>query len=289
MGLILGGLIVAAPGISAAASSLDLFYERSLMVAADTRCGLLPDDVGSALVAAQVQARGAAMRAGFDKMTIKATQSRAAAKAGSVACASPDLAMALGRVRAAFDGYARLLRMDYPGDSAMWKADRGSSVVAARWRLFQNVKFGDSRMVFGLAGRKGANVVLALAQFPRGEAPYAANLVLRDDAATSGPYLDQRGATLASTPLARRLPPVTAQVTFAAEARSTAGLDLLPKDMKSGWAFRFPPEAARAMAQLDPREVVAVDFMFPGDVTRRAYVEVGDFAAGRAFLQYAAK
>jgi len=37
MGLILGGLIVAAPGISAAASSLDLFYERSLMVAASSR------------------------------------------------------------------------------------------------------------------------------------------------------------------------------------------------------------------------------------------------------------
>jgi hypothetical protein len=34
---------------------------------------------------------------------------------------------------------------------------------------------------------------------------------------------------------------------------------------------------------------VAIDFLFPGDVTRRAYVEVGDFAAGRAFLQVAAR
>jgi hypothetical protein len=32
-----------------------------------------------------------------------------------------------------------------------------------------------------------------------------------------------------------------------------------------------------------------VEFLFPGDVTRRAYVEVGDFAAGRAFLQVAAR
>ena len=64
-----------------------------------------------------------------------------------------------------------------------------------------------------------------------------------------------------------------------------AGPDLLPKGAASGWAFRFPDAAALELAGLDPRESVAVDFLFPGDVTRRAYIEVGDFAAGRAFLQ----
>ena len=59
----------------------------------------------------------------------------------------------------------------------------------------------------------------------------------------------------------------------------------MPKgDDDSGWAFRFPDAAAQELASLDPREAVAVEFMFPGDVTRRAYVEGGDFAAGRAFL-----
>jgi hypothetical protein len=45
--------------------------------------------------------------------------------------------------------------------------------------------------------------------------------------------------------------------------------------------------AADAMAALDPREAVVVEFVFTGrngDVVRRAHVEVGDFAAGRAFL-----
>jgi hypothetical protein len=52
-------------------------------------------------------------------------------------------------------------------------------------------------------------------------------------------------------------------------------------------AFRFPAAAQRAMAGLDPREAAAVEFLFAGDrdAVRRAYVEVGDFAAGRAFLQ----
>ncbi len=75
----------------------------------------------------------------------------------------------------------------------------------------------------------------------------------------------------------------------AAEARAKP---VAPKDMKLAWAFRFPAEAAGALAMLDPREAVAVEFLFEGsgrDQVRRAYVEVGDFAAGRAFLQVAAQ
>jgi hypothetical protein len=65
-----------------------------------------------------------------------------------------------------------------------------------------------------------------------------------------------------------------------------AGGDLLAPDMKTGWAFRFPAEAKAALAGLDPRETVAVEFLIPGDsgeTVRTAYVEVGDFAAGEAF------
>jgi hypothetical protein len=113
---------------------------------------------------------------------------------------------------------------------------------------------------------------------------------MRDDARTSGPYLDVRGADARGRlPLSRRMPPASALRTYSAEARSPAGEDLLPKDMTAGWAFRFPREAAKRLAELDPRESVAVEFVFPGrrDVVRRAYVEVGDFAAGRAFLRMA--
>ena len=45
----------------------------------------------------------------------------------------------------------------------------------------------------------------------------------------------------------------------------------------------------QALGELDPREAVAVEFLFSGDRVRTAYVEVGDFAAGRAFLQVAAR
>jgi hypothetical protein len=115
---------------------------------------------------------------------------------------------------------------------------------------------------------------------------------MRDGARTLGPYLDKQAANAKGRlPLASRLPPGGAVKVFQAEARSPAGEDLAPETMKAPWAFRFPAEAARELATLDPREAVAVEFLFSGtrDETVRAYVEVGDFAAGRAFLKMATR
>jgi hypothetical protein len=145
-------------------------------------------------------------------------------------------------------------------------------------------------MAFGLAGREGREALVAVAVFPDGAEPYAARLVLRDDTRASQPYLDRfGGGSTAGLPLARRLPPPSAQKAYAAAGRAPAGSDLLPKGEAVGWAFRFPDAAGAELASLDPREAVAVDFLFPGDTVRRAYVEVGDFAAGRAFLQVAGR
>lgn len=280
--------LLAGPG-QAAAGSLELFYERAIMSAADARCGLFDPAVGSALNVAKYQARGAALRAGTTTATLKSIEQKARIKAYAISCTSPDLATAAGRVRMAFDSYAKMLKMNYPGDIVDWKADRGSSSLALRWRLSQDLTQNGDRLVFGLAGKSGANALLALAHFKNGQAPFSARLVMRDDNLTAGPFLDARGAPLRSIPLDRRFAANGAQVSFTAEARSTAGSDLLPKDLTSGWAFRFPAEAARQMAALDPREAVAIDFVFPDDTTRRLYVEVGDFAAGRAFLQSASR
>ena len=290
MGLAAAGGFLATPGVSMAQAA-DLFYERTVMTAADARCGLFKAPVAAALEASRMQARGASLRAGLDKSGVASIERRARAKAAAAPCDSDDIAVAAARVRQAFDGYAQLSRMTYPGELAEWRADRASG-AAFRWRLQQTASFGWNRMVFGLAGRDGADALMAVAQFPDGRSPYAARLVLRDTSTTQGPYLDTRGQPLATLPLARRLPPASARSVYAAEARSPAGLDLMPKDMKSAWAFRFPASAGYALAQLDPREAVAVEFLFAagqGESVRRAYVEVGDFAAGRAFLQIASR
>jgi hypothetical protein len=289
MGL-LSVVLAAAPGF-AHAQPVDLFYERTVMSAADQRCGLFAPDVSAALAAGAAQARGAALRGGATTDALKSVERGARAKASRADCASQDITIAAQRVRNAFSGYARVTRLSYPGDMAGWQADRNGG-AKARWRLVQQAGVGTDRMSFGLAGTETPGVLLAVVQFADGSTPYSARIVLRDGDRTMGPYLSRRGAeALRAIPLERRLPPAAGLKSYVAEARSPAGADLLPRDAKSGWAFRFPADAARELASLDPREAVAVEFYF-ADIrrpVRRAYVEVGDFAAGQAFLTLAAR
>jgi len=279
--------LLAAPAL-AHAQPLDLFYERTVMRAADGRCGLFTPEVSAALAAGQAQARGAALRAGVSPSALQASEQLARAKAGAAGCGSADIAMAAQRVRSAFSGFSRISRLTYPGDMTIWQADRLGG-RESRWRLKQEVSFGTDRLSFGLAGRGGADALVGVGRFADGAAPYGARLLLRDTRRSAGPYLQRasNGPT-AGLPLDRRLPPREVLIAYLAEAREPAGRDLLPKG-ETGWAFRFPASAVDVLARLDPREAVMIEFLFPGDRVRRAYVEVGDFAAGRAFLAAAAR
>ena len=260
------------------------------MTAVDGRCRLFAPEIGAALAAGQAQARGASLRSGVAEADLVAVEKRARSKATASSCKSADVTLVADRVREAYAGYAKISRMTYPGEIADWRADRGDGRTA-RWRLAQSATFGWDKMIFGLAGRQGGDALLAVADFRGKKAPYTARLVIRDVTRTSGPFLDTSAGSRKRATLARRLPPGPGVRVFAAEARSPAGEDLLPSGAKGGWAFRFPAAAIRAMAALDPREAVAIEFVFPGDndEVRRAYVEVGDFAAGRAFLQVATR
>lgn len=273
---------LAAPTGLLAAEAADQLYERTLMTAADARCRLFSPPISTALDAARAQARGAALRSGVSEPQVAALEQRARAKAGAAACNSKDIAVAASRVRAAFDGYVQMQSMTYPGDVASWKADRASSATIPFWRLSQMSAFGGDRLMFGLAGRNKA--LTAVATFENGQRPYAARLILRDTQRTLGPYIDNRSGRA----LNGKVAPRNASLVFNAETREEAPPTLLPTGAKTGLAFRFPAAAADAMAQLDPREAVTIEFAFAGrgdEVTRKAYIEIGDFAAGRAFLR----
>lgn len=274
--------VVAAPN-AAHADALSLYVERTVLQAADERCSLLAPEVGAALAAGAAQARGAALRQGTGERALKAIEARARGRAAGLPCWSSELTQSARQIESAYKGFARITRMTYPGDQAAWRADR-TLAREARWRLAQDSSFGRDRMIFGLAGKDAPGALLAVAQFTDGAQPYGARLVLRDTRRTLGPYLPGGAQRLSS-----RLPPASGQRAYLAEARSPAGEDLLPKDARAGWAFRFPAEAVASLSGLDPREAVAVEFLFSGDRVRTAYVEVGDFAAGRAFVQMAAR
>jgi hypothetical protein len=279
--------LLAAPAL-AHATAVDAFYERAVMTAADQHCRLFSPELGSALQAAEAQARGAALRSGANGATLDQVEQRADARIAATPCGSRDIAAAATRVRAAFDGYSKLQRMSYPGDIADWTADRSTSRRVAIWKLSQTNPFGGGRLVFGLAGGDGPSALVAVASFPDGAAPYAARLVVRNAALATDAFINALRASAGKTPLSARTPPRSATLAFMAEARSDADQTLLPRGARRGVAFRFPKAAAQTLSGLDPREAVAIDFLFAGangaEQVRTAYVEVGDFAAGRAFL-----
>lgn len=283
MGFLASTAALAAPTALFAASASDQLYERTLMTAADGRCRLFAPAIGSALDAARAQARGATLRSGASQAQVEGLEQRARAKAAGTACNSADLTTAANRVRGAFEAYKSMQRITYPGDVAAWQAERPFSATIPVWRLSQPASFGPDRLIFGLAGR--ANSVTTAATFNSGERPYAARIVMRDTARTQGPYIDARGGKALSS----KVSPRSASLVFNAETREESPLTLLPPGAKTGMSFRFPQGVADALSRLDPREAVTIEFSFAGrggaDQVRKAYVEVGDFAAGRAFLR----
>lgn len=283
------GVLAVGPAL-ASTPAADLFYERAVMTAADGACRLFAPDVGVALAASKAQARGAALRSGADPTSLAALEAQAGAE-GSAGCGSANIAAAAQQVRSAFAGYAHLDHMEFPGEFASWLAERPASDTETRWHASQRARFGWDVMLFGLAGHGADRPLTAVASFADGAQPYGARLVLRDTGATSGPYLDARQADIdGRIPIDGRLPPRASSRVFEAGEMTAAEKALLPSDIASAWSFQFPQAASDALAQLDPRETVAVEFLFAGDngeTARTAYVEVGDFAAAKAFQSIA--
>lgn len=288
-GWIVGASALALATSATAGSALDLLYERTVMTAADARCRLFEPAVGAALDASRAQARGASLRAGASPASIGDTERRARSRAAATPCQSKDMTVAADRVKLAFSGYAKLSRMTWPGDTADWQGNRTVTRKGSLWRLSQGSTFGADRMVFGLAGEQAPGSLQAAVAFADGRMPYAARLVMRDPTRASQPYLDRRRAgPNGKLPLQARMAPPAATRAIAAEARSEAPERLRPAGAKRAVLYRFPQRAIDALAELDPREAVAVDFVFSGprgDEVKRAYIEVGDFAAGRAFVR----
>jgi hypothetical protein len=134
-----------------------------------------------------------------------------------------------------------------------------------------------------VAGVHGAETVALAVASTDGASPYGARLVLRDPARLAEP-LFHHGAS----PLADRAPLRAAARVILADARAPADPALRPHGADKAVEFRFPAGAEQALEHLDPREAVSVEILYPsdrGDLVRTAFLEVGDFDAGVAFLK----
>jgi hypothetical protein len=260
-----------------------LFYERTLISAAGARCRLFAPEVAAALSASTLQARNAAMRSGADRASLAAVDKRARDKAATTACNSPDLALVGERVKSGFAGYAKLTSMSFPGDLASWKADRGgTSRNPPPWRLSQSARAPQGPVTFGLVSDVSGEALIAVAGWPGALAASGARIVVRDLAKSPMPYIDKRRNDLAG-----RTAPRSVTTAYLASGRSPAPAALLPAGALSGAAFRFSPAVVRALEGLDPREALVLELVYPtrdGERLEAVALEVGDFAAGRAFL-----
>lgn len=273
----MAAIMLAAVPMQAWADVAQTFYERSFVLAANQRCGLFTAPVRSALTAAQRQARGAALRAGTAATALNETEMRARARAGTVACDNADLRVVKNRVEAAFAGWQRMPRMTFPGLRADWVANR---VVyrSPNWRLMQASVTGASPVTFGYASSLSGESLAAVVSFHGRPRPYAVRIVMRDPGKSPRAWLGAAG----------QLPPAALQQVIWSSGVTAADAGLLSAGKTEGQAWRFPASAAAALDRLDPREPFAIEFVFRDDSVARAVFEVGDFSAGRAFLELGA-
>lgn len=251
----------------------DVYYERAFVRAAQDKCRLFEPRLTQALEAATLQARGAALRAGRPASELAATAARATARAEATPCNDADLNQVKTRVRHAFAGWSRAARINFPGDKAVWSADRFESAHDG-WRLFQDGATGASPVRFGLTGKAPQEArPAAVVSFVGKPRPYAARIVMRDAARSPRPWLAGDG-----------LPPDAARLAVFAAGSDLAPRDLLISGGRAGEVWRFPDSAAEALATLDPRELFLIEFLFRDDSVATARFEAGDFAAARAFL-----
>lgn len=269
------------PGAPAAAAAtgwtLDKVYaERMAMRVADQRCKLFAASVASALLMGEVQARNAVLRSGRDASQLADLAGVAVQRGSTVPCRDPALVTEAAHIRAAFSGYSRIQRLDFPGGAASWKADRtvlSTRVDGGRWALTTAAVRSTASLRFGVVVKDGR---LGLFAEPGAEPglmqPAAARLLLRDPQRASRPYL-AGGLT----------PPPRADsaVYFAQERRNAPD---------GGLGFQFSDQAVEALVQLDPREAVLVELVYPsshGDRVISGVYEVGDFAPAYGFLTLA--
>lgn len=271
------GLALAACALASAARAgpLELYYERTLMSTAGARCNLFSPDVAASLNASAVQARGVALRGGATDKSLETLVRRAQLKAYGVDCKSKDLTIAAERVRTAFAGYGKIWKMNFPGAHGDWQADRADPGKRGepRWRLAQS----QGQVRFGLLADGPNQALTAVLPSLRAAGASGARLILRDPSRAAKPYLDPRKSGLAGA-----LPPRASTLAILASSRAPA-----PESVGGGVAFSFPGRLGDALAGLDPREAVVLELVFPtrdGERVEATLFEVGDFAAGRAFL-----
>ena len=290
--------LAAAPAIAQDDALSAQIQRRYFFVQVNDRCHLLTGPATTALKAGFVQARNAALRAGRDMTALAPMLDNARNAAAAAACDAPQITSEMNTAQNALRTYQVQMRLDLPGSRAQWTGVR-TDQDKVEWRLVQYQSTTQADFAFGLYGTLTQNALSVTAHFADGAKPYAARLLVRNpDVWTSGVINPAPFAVTAQRPFgfgdfstqgftAYNETDVTTVVKPAVKV-NFAGFALggryvgaqAPVDAQR---FDFPKIAVMALAKLDPREDVVVEFdSDKGPVYAR--FEVGDFIPGMAYI-----
>lgn len=296
--LVAGLLAFAAPGVIAADATDAITattVSRYFLTQADARCHALPADAATALKAGYLQARNTALRAGHSMSDLAPWLDRARDAAANVPCDNAKLDGDFTDAAQAYRRFITQIRLDLPGVRAGWQADRAYG-DDARWRLVQYQNLADADLAFGIYGKLGAPRFTVMANFHDGEKPYAARLLLRNPQTLSYGLIDTASLSVSPTRpfgfdgdalgfMARASNDVSAVLHPALQVQTASlafGSSTGPAE-QDATRFDFPSRAWPAIARLDPREDMVVEFDFDSG-PRYVRFEVGDFITGLMFV-----
>lgn len=271
---------------------------RYFFVEVDDRCHLLTAPAATALKAGYVQARNAALRAGHDMAALAPVLDNTRNAAAAVPCNAPQVTSAMSEAQDALRTYQVQMRLDLPGSRARWSGVR-TDQDTNEWRLVQYQNAAQADFAFGLYGTLARNSLSVTAHFADGARAYAARLLVRNpDVWTTGvidpaPYAPATQRPLGFSDVAAlgfpaygeadvsTLMKPAVKVNFAGFA--LGGRYVGAQAPVDAQRFDFPKTAIMAMARLDPREDVVIEFDCD-DGPRYQRFEVGDFIPGMAYV-----
>ncbi len=295
--LALCGLVWSPAGAQEDALSAQI-ARRYFFVQINDRCHLLTQPATTALKAGFVEARNAALRAGRGMTALAPVLDGARNAAAAAACDAPQVTSEMDNAQSALRTYQVQMRLDLPGSRASWTGVR-TDQDTVEWRLVQYQNTAQADFAFGLYGTLSQNALSVTAHFADGSKPYAARLLVRNPDVWATGVIDPTAFGLTQqrptgfgdfstlsypayneTDVSAMMKPVV-KVNFAGFA--LGGKYVGAQAPVDAQRFDFPKAAVMAMARLDPRENVVIEF--DGDQGPvYARFEVGDFIPGMAYL-----
>ncbi len=290
---------VTAPLVAQTADDYTLpVVKRYFMVQADARCHLLDGPTSQALKAGYLQARNDALRAGLTMTYLAPWLEKARTAAYQSDCAAPSLMAEVNTAEGGFRRFMAVPHLELSSGRTEWLANRayGDDQV---WRLVQYQNTDQADMAFGIYGGLEQNRFSLMAHFKDGMRPYSARLLVRNtDILTTG-MINRASYGISDTLpvgfsdysslsfMARGLSDVTADLHPGVKT-NLAGFTLTgdyvgTQGPEAAMRFDFPSRAWLAIAKLDPREDIVVEFNTE-DGPRYARFEVGDFVTGLSYV-----